>query len=75
VAVPPRGIYNPLEPDEGFALAAAAVLDYKFHDEDLMEEELESAGSGVRVLGRSKRVCEMGNRELMGMGRRLWGLC
>jgi len=56
VAVPPRGIYNPFEPDEGFALAAAPVLDYKFHDEDLMEEELESAGSGVWVLG-SRRGC------------------
>ena len=54
--------------------AAAAILCYEFRDEDLLEEALESGGSGVRVVGRSKRVCERGNRELETVGEAVMGL-
>jgi hypothetical protein len=56
------------------ALAAATVLGYTFRDEDLLEEALESVGSGVLVVGASRRVCEAGNRELGVVGEAVMGL-
>jgi hypothetical protein len=55
-------------------LAAATVLGYTFRDEDLLEEALESVGSGVLVVGASRRVCEAGNRELGVVGEAVMGL-
>lgn len=46
----------------------SVVIGYTFADEGLLEEALESAGSGVRVVGETKRVCEAGNRELAVVG-------
>jgi hypothetical protein len=37
----------------------------------LLEEALESYGSGVIVVGKSKRVCEGGNSELARVGESL----
>jgi hypothetical protein len=71
---PPRGIYHRFGSESGFALAAATVLGYTFRDEDLLEEALESVGSGVLVVGASRRVCEAGNRELGVVGEAVMGL-
>lgn len=73
----PRGIYNLFNADSSpngdalFPKAAAAILGYTFRDEDLLEEALESYGSGVIVVGKSKRVCESGNSELARLGESL----
>lgn len=53
----PRGVCTRFGSEAGFERAMAAVLQYAFQDADLLEEALESAGSGVVVVGRALREC------------------
>ena len=45
------------------------ILEYYFKDVDLLEEALESEGSGVTVVGQSGREFSEGNRELAKVGK------
>jgi hypothetical protein len=64
----PRGVCTRFGCEAGFEPAMAAVLQYAFQDADLLEEALESAGSGVVVVGRARRECLRGNLEMGAVG-------
>lgn len=49
-------------------LAIQVVLQYEFTNPDLLEEALESPGSGVNCVGKSHRHCSDGNRGLANVG-------
>ena len=49
-------------------LAMETVIQYNFQNPDLLEEALESPGSGVVVVGKHNRVCEEGNKGLAIVG-------
>jgi hypothetical protein len=59
-----RGIVTKTGIEEGFDLAMGAIIQYKFKNPDLLEEALESQGSGKVVVGKSHRLCLDGNTGL-----------
>lgn len=54
--------------EDKWQLRAESVLQYHFQNPDLLEEALETAGSGTIVVGRN-RSCPDGNRELAEVGQ------
>jgi len=68
--VPKRGVYTPAGPlsDHWFSIIATTIQ-YEFKNPDLLEEALESPGSGVGVVGLSCRtVGPDGNKPLANLG-------
>ena len=66
----PRGVWTSSGPnaDDHWLLALECVLSYKFKDPDLLEEALESPGSGVTCTNNGRRRFLDGNRSMANVG-------
>jgi hypothetical protein len=65
----PRGIWSSAGSGSSqWLLAIQVILQYEFTNPDLLEEALESPGSGVSCVGKSHRHFSDGNRGLANVG-------
>jgi hypothetical protein len=64
-----RGVYSSAGDGQSqWLLAIQVILQYEFTNPDLLEEALESPGSGVNCVGKSHRHFTDGNRGLANVG-------
>ena len=68
-----RGILTHCAPGSGghFQVNIERILRYTFRNGDLLEEALESPGSGVTCVGKTYRRCEEGNKQLAKVGKKV----
>ncbi|KAK0115591.1 hypothetical protein ONS95_000136 [Cadophora gregata] len=68
-----RGILTHCTPGSGghFQANIERILRYTFQNGDLLEEALESPGSGITCVGKTYRQCEEGNKHLAQVGKKV----
>ncbi|KAL5314549.1 hypothetical protein ACEPPN_017189 [Leptodophora sp. 'Broadleaf-Isolate-01'] len=68
-----RGILTHCAPGSGghFQKNIESILRYTFSNGDLLEEALESPGSGITCVGKTYRRCEEGNKHLAKVGKKV----
>ncbi|KAG9230839.1 hypothetical protein BJ875DRAFT_471050 [Amylocarpus encephaloides] len=65
----PRGVRKHCTRQKTWLPDMQNILRYEFRNPDLLEEALESPGSGIACVGQSKRHCVKGNKQLAIVGR------
>ena len=68
-----RGILTHCAPGSSghFQVNIERILRYTFQNGDLLEEALESPGSGMTCVGKTYRRCEEGNKQLAKVGKKV----